>query len=245
LLFALAIPSKAFSEPEKPSPAVSSIPFVGCQSDGQMGLQPAPTGSDKQVHIDATKAAQLAFYSAQQSVGILAPRGWFCFGTYGSGGNSLFITPYPIGSSDFFGKDPKRLAGSGIQITYTFGDTSGRFIVAAIVARVFPDQRGYVDQIIAEKLVPAKDFPVGPYPADKLKRHGPNLVEYWTSPNSKGLGTDSWLKPNKDPIEGFVMLVQPPDLVSLSARLPSNLSHLLPIIMRQAEQEVSKKPPAN
>ena len=37
-----------------------------------------------------------------------------------------------------------------IQLSYSIGDTSGRFEVARIVARVFPKYQGYVQHVIAE-----------------------------------------------------------------------------------------------
>ena len=70
----------------------SRVPFVGCPSDGQAGPVPAPRGKSKSVRIDAKAAQQLAYYESTQHFGVLAPRGWHCFGTYGSDGNSLFVS---------------------------------------------------------------------------------------------------------------------------------------------------------
>ena len=39
------------------------VPFVGCSSDGQIGPQEAPKGTDQVVQIKATAARRLAFYS--------------------------------------------------------------------------------------------------------------------------------------------------------------------------------------
>jgi hypothetical protein len=44
-------------------------------------------------------AISLAYYSHHESSGsgVLAPRGWDCFGTYGSGGSTLYVVPRRLG----------------------------------------------------------------------------------------------------------------------------------------------------
>src|ERR1700729_1277487 len=73
--------------PSAPAPsAVVTVPFVGCASDGQMGPQKAPNGKNLAVAIPAAMANRLAYYKGENSSGVLAPRGWNCFSTYGSNG---------------------------------------------------------------------------------------------------------------------------------------------------------------
>ena len=76
----------------------SVVPFVGCQSDGQVGPLDAPKGKSKVLSIATKKAQRLAYYKAKEGQGVLAPRGWYCFGTYGSSGASLFVSPQKIGA---------------------------------------------------------------------------------------------------------------------------------------------------
>ena len=45
------------------------------------------------------EASKLAYYQAEKGIGVLAPRDWHCFGTYGSGGDTLYVTPQPINSA--------------------------------------------------------------------------------------------------------------------------------------------------
>src|SRR5438105_419135 len=68
-----------------------SIPFVGCSSDGQTGPIEAPTYKIPAFSLSAEQAEKLAYYKSENSLGVLAPRDWHCFGTYGSGGNALYV----------------------------------------------------------------------------------------------------------------------------------------------------------
>ena len=63
-----------------------TVPFVGCPSDGQAGPVATPTGGPVRVSLPARVAAELAYYKGGQGTGVLAPRGWQCFESYGSSG---------------------------------------------------------------------------------------------------------------------------------------------------------------
>jgi len=77
-----------------------SVPFVGCPSDGQMGAVEAPTGISPILTIPAELAQRLAYYSSAQELGVLGPRGWHCFGRYGSGGAAIYVSRRPIDFDD-------------------------------------------------------------------------------------------------------------------------------------------------
>ena len=98
----------ATASPEKSS---SQVPFVGCRSDGQAGPLEAPRGKSKAVPITADLAERLAYYKAEQGRGVLAPRGWYCFETYGSSGGNLYVAPQPIDPELSF-----RKLGPGLQV---------------------------------------------------------------------------------------------------------------------------------
>lgn len=86
----LAQPSPAFCQTAAvTSKTESLVPFVGCKSDGQTGPQKAPNGKPVLLPLPAKFAERLAYYKSEQSAGVLAPRGWYCFGTYGSSGDTL------------------------------------------------------------------------------------------------------------------------------------------------------------
>jgi hypothetical protein len=218
--------------------AVVSVPFIGCKSDGQVGPMDAPKGASVPVALSAKAAEGLAYYrSAQEVVGVLGPRGWYCFGTYGSDGEFLFVSPQPIDTAHIFSPG-SGLAGPAIAVSHLDSDTSGRFTVAEIIARVFPDYKAFVAGVVELFDLPANMFTFGPYPGDTLSYKSKTVVEYHTPAKTEGLGTRRWLKTNGSPIDGVAILIgQPPDLLLLSVRLPAELTGLAPVIIRQVEDD--------
>jgi hypothetical protein len=232
--------------PPAKSTAFVTVPFVGCASDGQAGPQKAPVGKNKAIAIPAgltELAERLAYYKAEYSPGVLAPRGWNCFLIYGSGGSDLFVTPDSIDSKELFSDDWKGFPGQGVQLSFDNGGTSGRFEVAKVIARVFPEYKTFAQGVIAEGIEPASDFPFGPYPSDKLTYRAKNIVEFETPANAQGLGTDSRLQMNESPIYGVAIISgADTDLVQLSARVPANDSDLVPAMIARVEVEAAAAP---
>jgi hypothetical protein len=216
------------------------VPFVGCPSDGQVGPMDAPKGVSMSFPISPAAAKQLAFYQSANGPGVLAPRGWHCFGTYGSSGDATFISPEAIDDGRIMGTGWKGFSGPAIEFSRRYGDTSGRFAVAAIMARVFPSHKQFVQRVLAEHLVQSLES--GPYPADRLTYRGKNMVEFQTPPNSKGLGTDTGLQPNSSPVSGVAILFgSTPDLLLLQVRLPAELQPLTNDIIHQTELGAAHK----
>jgi len=214
------------------------VPFVGCASDGQAGPLQAPAGQSKLVGIPAGVGQRLAYYKAEYGAGVLAPRGWHCFSAYGSDGSNLFVSPDPIDPKAPFSDSWKGFSGQAIQISDIVGGTSGRFEVAQIIARVFPDYKAFAENVIAEGIEPASSFPFGPYPKDKLTYRSKSIVEFETPANAQGLGTRSRLQANANPIDGVAILSgEETDLVLLSARLSERDHDLIPTIVEQVEKE--------
>ena len=228
------------------SPEQILVPFVGCASDGQTGPQEAPKGKNKSVSISSRAVSKLAYYSSfPQGIGVLAPRGWHCFGTYGSGGNSLYVSPQPVDAGSFFSASSKGFTGPAIEIAMHDGGTSGRFEVAKIIARVFPAYGAFVTAIKEDYGIltdgqGALSLAFGPYPKDTLIYKSEAVVEYRTPAQTEGLGTQSSLLKNGSPINGAAIVVgQPPRVLLLSVRLPANLSGLTSAIVRQVENDVA------
>ena len=227
--------------------AQRSVPYVGCPGDGQTGPYAAANGSPKPVNLPPEIADKLAWYEYKGDtgqIGTLGPRGWSCFVTIGSNGETLFVAPETLDSAKLLEhRNWKGFTGPVIQLSVSDGGTSGRFEVAKMVARVFPAHRDYARKIIAEGFGAASDYPFGPFPADHLNYKGKNLVEFITPAHRNGLGTMSWLLPSDQPITGFALLTIGPDidseLLHLSFRLPLSLSHLDAILMQQAEADAS------
>jgi len=227
--------------------AQTSVPYIGCPGDGQTGPYAAAKGPPKPVNLPAAIANQLAWYEYNGEaghIGTLGPRGWNCFVTIGSDGETLYVAPEMLDAAKLLEhKNWKGFTGPAIQLSVSDGGTSGRFEVATVVARVFPAHRDYARKVIAEGFGPASDYPFGPFPADLLTYQGRNLVEFITPAHQKGLGTMSWLLPSDQPITGFALLSIGPDidteLLHLSFRLPPSLSHLDTILIQQAEAHAS------
>lgn len=65
-------------------------------------------------------------------------------------------------------------------------------------------------------------------------------VEYKTPANTDGLGTQSKLKRNGDPVNGVAILTGPtPDLLFLAMRLPPDLAGLASAIMHEVEVDAA------
>jgi hypothetical protein len=136
--------------------------------------------------------------------------------------------------------DWKGFTGLAIQISVSSGGTSGRFEVAKVTARVFPAYKQFAQNVIAEGIEPASDFPFGPYANDKLTDRGKNIVEFETPANAVGLGTDSRLLPNASPIDGVAVITgTDTDLIQLSARVAANDRDLIPLIVKRAESDAA------
>jgi hypothetical protein len=195
----------------------------------------APLRHPDGASIPARAAAlNLTLYQAWGTPAVLGPAGWHCVGSEGSSGDTLVLTPERYRPNDFIQRKTA-LDGPAIEISYSFGDTSGRFTVAEFAARLFPKAAPFVQSVLDEGIV--NDFPTGPYPTDRLTYRGDFIVEYVTPPDSDGLGTRTFLRRNADPIEG-VVLIDPDsdDLVMVAIRLPAPLRHLAPFIIETVEK---------
>jgi hypothetical protein len=240
---AVGLPAQVQPQPGREASSIR-VPFVGCKSDGLAGPKPAPVKAWpwETVWVDAKTAKSLAYYKAEMSLGVLAPRGWYCFGTYGTNGSNLFVAPQPVKRDDLFSARSHSFTGPFIQVTFSYGGTSGRFSVARTIARVFPSRKAFVQHVIDEGFETASDFPFGPFPKDKPVFQSDQIVEYQTPPHSEGLGTMSWLEPDGDPVESVAILTGSwPDMVHLAVRLPAGLRDLTPHIVRQVEGDYADK----
>jgi hypothetical protein len=94
----------------------------------------------------------------------------------------LFVSPRPI-SRDDFGPDWAGIEGPAVQADNIDGGTSGRFVVAQVLARVFPAQRAFVQSVMDSFDQSAKDYTFAPYPNDKLIVQTARLVQFQTPPH--------------------------------------------------------------
>jgi hypothetical protein len=182
-------------------------------------------------------SGRLVYYATEHQ-GVLAPRGWHCIALYGSSGATLFVTPEPPDANNLLRHDAG-LTGSAVELSRINGGTSGRFEVAKIAARVFPEARTFVDRVINEGIESKAEFPFGPYPDDSLTRRSASVVEFVTPAGHNGLGTSGRLAETNLPINGVAMLLthEDSDVVRLSVRLPPELRDLAPTIVGATEQD--------
>ena len=179
------------------------VPFVGCPGDGQLGSVAPPSGKPVPAAIAPNVAAQLAFYKGTYSPGVFAPAGWHCREWYGSNGSFVVVTP--VAPPDRLTAQP--VPGPGVELVSQNGGTSGRFSVAEIAARFFPDlMRDFIQQVRDEKLLPESKFSPTPYSKDTAKRIGDRMVEFSTPARSAGFGTEGLLTQSGLPIRGIVAL---------------------------------------
>ena len=242
LTICLSSAASGQTRPQKQDRALPNVrvPFVPCKSDGQVGPVEAPRKIEKVIRIDPRVAEKLAYYESAVGPGLLAPRGWFCFGVLGSSGSTFFVEPDPIDENSPL--PLPEITGGIIKIDSTWGQGSGRIEVAQVIARVFPKHISFVKGVVDLFDFVTSEITYGPYPADKLTYRSDEVVEYVTPANSTGLGIRNRIKPNNDPIEGVAILQGPdPDLLFLTVRLPPDIQALKSQIIQQVEAEANKK----
>jgi hypothetical protein len=228
---AIALCGATACAPEAARPGDEAVPFVGCLSDGQSGPRAAPSpGVVPRVPPNA--ARRLAFY-ASADVAVLAPRGWNCFGLYGSGGSSLVVAPGDL--PELVG--PIEIGGPAVLIRRSWGGTSGRQKAAEAAARYFPHRRGIIDHLRLAHL-PVEEMPAGAHPADRVRTLDGETVAFTTPAGEQGQGTEWALVRSRRPVEGLVMLVageeDVPDTVEVKARLPAGREALAGPILAEA-----------
>jgi hypothetical protein len=221
-----AITVLTFANTEPAWAQTSDIPFVGCKSDGQVGPQDAPPKASNKPRVLAQHASKLAWYESEE-LGVLAPRGWHCFGLSGSDASMLFVTPEDHSQRLFDAK----LNSSAIELSFHSGETSGRFTAAKIAARLFPKHRAFVNSVISEGIMAKSDFPIGPFPQDKIRNIGPDFVTFETPANTNGIGTMSRLVKSNAPIQGWAMIDEGNNVTMLTVRLAPAMQDLAPIIL--------------
>ncbi|MGI3777319.1 MAG: hypothetical protein ACRYGC_08500 [Janthinobacterium lividum] len=204
--------------------------FVGCPAEGMSGPVAAPTGAALSSGLSASVAGKLAHYAAE-GTDVLAPRGWYCIEMYGSSGAFLLVTPEPHGADEL--QDFRPLSGRVVELPYLNGWASGRFDVARVLARLFPPRHAFVRQVIREGMDPARNFPFGPYPADRLIRHGSSEFEFIKPPGRACTGTVmDRLDPGGMPVGGLARLAMQDGVTLLDVRLPAGSRPLTAAIIR-------------
>jgi hypothetical protein len=127
------------------------------------------------------------------------------------------------------------ISGFGIQASAISGETSGRFRVSDVIARVFPAYRSFVDTVQAEDSATRMAFTFRPFAADRLIYRSDRIVEYETPAARTGLGSYFGLRPNGQAIRGVVILTADSDLLHVAVKLPKEMNDLASESIRQLQ----------
>lgn len=215
-----------------------AVQFVGCPADGQQGPQATPR-SGRTPKLPRRIAAQLAYYTAPEmadSLGVLAPRGWHCVALYGSSGSELIVTPDKYQADHFMQVKPAPIRGWIVKTSLEYGGTSGRWGVAAAIARFFPQHRSSIFKQF-EGLSIGR-LPRDHNPNDRVHWRSDRLVRFETVPGRKGWGTRWLLTPSSRPVEGVVKLLPNDgwfDALETDVRLPASIARLTSVILNQPQ----------
>ena len=208
------------------------LQVVSCDSDGQLGYHAGPKYAQVKPSIPQWASRYLTYYTTG-SLGVLAPRGWQCNGSYGSSGEGMIVAEHTRTSN--------KPIDIGVHISHYNAETSGRFRVAQVAARVFPIANNFVTGVVKEGISPASEFITGPFEGDTVEHKNEYTINFTTRPNAKGIGTEfGYFKESDLPISGTAMLVSD-GLILVSTRLPKELQQLTDIIIGEAYWEYKDK----
>lgn len=228
-----------------------AVPFVGCKTEGQ-GEGAVPASADQLPRLPAVQAARLAYYGLVSGNGVLAPRGWDCWGFTADTGGSTIVLPQPLDPKKFW-SGKLSIKGPFVIQSYTFGGTYGRFQVMDRGSRFFPEHPGLkrLRQTNFELFDDRAETPGAkpppapkPYPEKYLTRFSDTELSYRTAPGKAGIGTGGMIKPGVDAVIGAVRIDLYPgydeiDLVDVSVRLSPDLADLTPVILGQVVPALS------
>jgi hypothetical protein len=209
------------------------VPTLGCPVNDQMTPTWPLAGESMPAPVQPTLAEQLAYYQAEGSPGVYAPRGWSCRAWYGSSGSTLLVTPKRLEPPYF---PLPKITGPTVMIQSSDTESSGRFHVAIVAAQLFPLLgQDLIVRVRLEHLISDASFDVEHHPDDRLEYLSDRLVEYTTPPNRDGLGTDGLLEVSNLPIRGLTILNPDSEtnaLTEVRVRLPGGLTGVMEAIMQ-------------
>jgi hypothetical protein len=194
-----------------------------------MGAEPSPKVSKGPI-LPVAAASRLAWYTSG-NLSVLAPRGWKCLGLYGSNGAILLVVPDISELS--LGLD-QPINGQGIELSISYGETSGRFEAAKIAAQLFPHRQAFINKIANERIVPSEAFSKKIFPDDRVHHPSQDQARFETPANREGIGTMSRLVKSGDPILGVASINGDNDVTFLVVRLNRALRPLSSTILNTA-----------
>jgi len=209
------------------------VAAVDCPANDQMGPARLQTGESMPAPVEQRLTEQIAYFKAEGSPGVYAPKAWSCRAWYGSNGSVLVVTPKRIEPPYF---PLPMLTGPAVMIETWDGGTSGRFHVAIVAAQLFPLLGSeFITRVRQEHLIADSLFDVEPYPDDQLRYLSDRFVEYTTPPNRTGLGTDGMFEVSNLPVRGLTILnleAEVNSMTEIRVRLPVALHSVAEAIVQ-------------
>jgi hypothetical protein len=209
------------------------VPVLGCPANEQPGPARLQTGESMPVAPEQPPAGELAYYRAEHSPGVYAPKGWSCRVWHGSNGSVLVVTPKRIEPPYF---PLPVITGPAVMIQTSDAASSGRFRVAIVAAQLFPlTGSDFITRVRQEHVISDALFNIEPHPADQLRYLSDRFVEYVTPADHTGLGTDGLFEVSNLPVRGLTILNLDADvnsLIEFRLRLPAALNSLAEAIVQ-------------
>jgi hypothetical protein len=222
VLLCLACPALAAASDAELQQRVAA---VACPTNDQAGGAKLQAGASMPAQVPQRLAEQIAYYQAERSPGVYAPRGWSCRGWNGSNGSVLVVTPKRLEPPYF---PLPTITGAAVTIDTSDAGTSGRFHVGIVAAQLFPlVGSDFITRVREEHLISDSSFDRQPRPDDQLRYLSDRFVEYTTPANHSGLGTDGMLEMSDLPVRGLTLLNLGADvntLIEVRVRLPAALN---------------------
>lgn len=206
---------------------------MGCPANDEMGTAKPLAGESMPAPVQQAIAEQIAYYKAEASPGVFAPRGWSCRAWDGSSGSTLLVTPKPIEPPYF---PLPKITGPAVMIQSSDTESSGRFHIAIVAAQLFPLLgQELITRVRQEHLISDSSFDAEHYPVDRLSYLSDRFVEYTTSANRTGFGTDGLFEVSNLPVRGLTILNPEAEVNALTevrVRLPAALYAVAEAIVR-------------
>jgi hypothetical protein len=198
---------------------------VDCPANDQTGSARLQAGETMSAPVAPPVAGQMAYYRAEHSPGVYAPRGWSCRAWDGSNGSTLVVTPKRIEPPYF---PLPTIAGPAVMIQTSDAASTGRFHVAIVAAQLFPlVGDAFITRVRQEHLISDSSFDVESYADDRLVYLSDRFVQYTTAPNRAGLGTAGMFEASDLSVRGLSILNLESEanaLIEVRVRLPANLN---------------------
>jgi hypothetical protein len=201
------------------------VATVDCPANDQTGSPRLQAAETMSAPVAPPVAGQMAYYRAEHSPGVYAPKGWSCRAWDGSNGSTLVVTPKRIEPPYF---PLPKITGPGVMIEASDAGSSGRFHVAIVAAQLFPlIGSEFITRVRQEHLISDASFDVESYPDDRLIYLSDRLVQYTTPSNRAGLGTAGMFEVSQLPVKGLTILnleSEANSLIEVRVRLPAGLN---------------------